>query len=179
MFLLCLYHGLRVNEACQLAVPDIKQDESIWYLDLNEEKVNGQARRLKTASSKRRVPIHSKLLELGLIHFVEERRAINPSDFLFGELRTSKTGSRANAITRWFPKFRDQVLGPQPLARGDKGLHSLRHSFKDALRSANVSPEIQNALGGWTENRYKNSGDQYGQGPDLIVLKGAIDKVKY
>lgn len=66
--LLGLYTGARLNELCQLYVDDVKELEGVWYLNLTDER-NDQ--RLKNSSSARTVPIHSKLIDLGFIEFVQ------------------------------------------------------------------------------------------------------------
>jgi len=62
--LLGCYTGARLEELAQLEISDVKQTDGIWYIDINDS--NGK--RLKNASSKRWVPIHSKLIELGLAY---------------------------------------------------------------------------------------------------------------
>ena len=58
---------MRLNEIAQLWVHDIKQEHGIWIFDLQE----GDGQRLKTKAATRKVPIHSKLIEAGLIKYVE------------------------------------------------------------------------------------------------------------
>ncbi|HIF9546799.1 TPA: hypothetical protein ACX6S8_003024 [Photobacterium damselae] len=67
-----LYHGCCPSEACQLQVRDIEQGTlpCIKFTDL------GDVQRLKNASSKRAILVHPKLLELGFMAYVEQRKQI-------------------------------------------------------------------------------------------------------
>lgn len=61
--LLLLYTGARRSEIDQLTLADIRQSEDgIWFMDLKFEEERG--RRLKNVASIRRVPVHSKLIQL-------------------------------------------------------------------------------------------------------------------
>jgi len=50
--ILGLYTGCRANEVCQLHKEDLKEQDGIWYLDIND---NGK-KSLKNRSSRRLVP---------------------------------------------------------------------------------------------------------------------------
>ena len=71
--LLAVMTGAREAELCQLAVSDIGQDikTGMWLVDLNAK---GE-KKLKNQSSKRAVPIHPQLIELGLLDYVSLARA--------------------------------------------------------------------------------------------------------
>jgi integrase len=59
--LIALYSGMRLGEIIQLQRADVKAESGVWYFDVNK----GDGKTLKTASSKRKVPIHRALIELG------------------------------------------------------------------------------------------------------------------
>jgi integrase len=65
------FSGARLNEIAQLHVDDIKSADGIDYFDLNDE---GERKSLKAEASKRRVPIHSTLIKLGFMQYVNEMR---------------------------------------------------------------------------------------------------------
>lgn len=60
--LLCLFQVCRREEAGQLALADIGEEEGVPFLRITDEGAN-QA--LKNVGSRRRLPIHSSLIELG------------------------------------------------------------------------------------------------------------------
>ncbi|HED5619817.1 TPA: integrase, partial [Enterobacter cloacae] len=74
--LLALYVGGRINELCQLYLTDIRVDKNgVVYIDFNldapdkmmdEEAQAGGDKSLKTVNATRQVPIHPRLIELGL-----------------------------------------------------------------------------------------------------------------
>lgn len=71
-----LYTGARVNEVCQLNPQcDIAQDaeSGIWYFDITEDSETDERviKAVKNDPSKRKVPIHSALLGLGFLSYVE------------------------------------------------------------------------------------------------------------
>jgi integrase len=65
MPLLGYYTGCRIEELSQLFADDIKQQNGTWVLDINDD----DGKKLKTLSSKRLIPIHSHLIELGFLEF--------------------------------------------------------------------------------------------------------------
>ncbi len=73
--LIGLFTGARLNEVCQLNPnTDIKQDmkTGIYYFHFTDEGlVEGIEKSIKTSSSRRIVPIHSKLIELGFLDYVD------------------------------------------------------------------------------------------------------------
>ncbi|WP_149542571.1 tyrosine-type recombinase/integrase, partial [Serratia marcescens] len=97
IILICRYSGMRQNEACQLYKNDVMQVNGTWCFridDLNE----GQS--LKTSSSRRFVPISSKLLEAGLLAYVEKQEIR-----LFPKL-SPHSGMYAHQFSKWFGSFR-------------------------------------------------------------------------
>jgi integrase len=88
--LLGLLAGCRLKEACQLHLTDIKQVDHVWCLDLNERTAD---KSLKNPQSVRIVPIHPKLLDLGLIEYCERLRAAGYRR-LFPELTYARSDAR-------------------------------------------------------------------------------------
>ncbi|ANE55771.1 DUF6538 domain-containing protein [Methylomonas sp. DH-1] len=81
-----LYTGARINELCQLnPAEDIKQDlaTGIHYLLITDESATAEGvdKSIKTNSSKRVVPIHSKLIELGFLNYANGSSAQTARSF--------------------------------------------------------------------------------------------------
>jgi integrase len=72
---LALYTGARLEELGQLRLTDVREEDGIPFLAIEL----GDGKRLKTRSSRRRIPIHPDLIRLGFLTFVESRRAL-PED---------------------------------------------------------------------------------------------------
>lgn len=124
MPVLGLYTGARLNELCQLQRKDIVEVKGIWCISINGD---GKNQVLKSSSSKRLIPIHSKILSLGFIDFVDQVATAHDSR-LFPDLgllneRYSHTPSR------WFSNIKNRLLADS----SKKSFHSFRHTFVDYL----------------------------------------------
>ncbi|MFW1017620.1 tyrosine-type recombinase/integrase [Vibrio parahaemolyticus] len=133
--LILLHSGARSSEICQLDVSDIKQIDSIWCIDIND---SGAGKRLKSPSSKRIVPIHSKLIELGFLDYVNERRKNNLLK-LFNIKLSDQNLDWSKGFARRFNKTLDE-LGFRKNARPT--LHSFRHTFVDELQILQVQENV-------------------------------------
>lgn len=106
--MLAAFTGARISEICQLCVTDIIDIDGIKILDITDEyslergdddgedddaDVQWQAdadgeenppssKRLKNLASRRQIPVHSKVLEMGFLNFVE-RRKLDGHQYLF------------------------------------------------------------------------------------------------
>lgn len=162
-----LLSGVRPNEFAQLYIGDVKQtDAGTWYLDLNDEALDS-AKTIKTASSRRRVPIHPELIKFGFLAFVEQRRKLRAKNgpHLFHELKPDCYGNRA-----WYAVKRlNEAFLPAEITLEDRqSLYSLRHNVRDALRRVKAPPESLLAIAGWSPAG-KAVSDDYGDpgNPDL------------
>lgn len=133
--LILLHSGARSSEICQLDVSDIKQIDGIWCIDIND---SGEGKRLKSPSSKRVVPIHSKLIELGFLDYVNERRKNNLLK-LFNIKLSDQNLDWSKGFARRFNKTLDE-LGFRKNARPT--LHSFRHTFVDELQILQVQENV-------------------------------------
>ncbi len=174
--LLSMFGGLRLNEACQLDVADIRRIENVDCFAITERSEGATTdKRLKTASSERVVPIHVMLIDLGFMDFVCQRKRAGESK-LFGEVGMGATGYRSTTFSAWFRRFVARAGAGSPKTC----FHSFRHGFRDALREARIDRDIALALGGWTTASGATSvSDAYGSGYRVATLKEAIDRVLY
>jgi integrase len=65
--LIMMYSGMRCNEIAQLFVDDIQEQDGIPYFRITNNLERNQ--QIKSETSKRNVPIHNKLIELGLLEY--------------------------------------------------------------------------------------------------------------
>lgn len=95
---IALYSGMRLNEIAGLQVRDIRQEDDIWFFDLSNH-------RLKTDNSNRYIPIHSQLIQRGLLTYVEQTRN-DGHPALFPDLATERNQSArdglGSSIGKWF-----------------------------------------------------------------------------
>lgn len=137
-----LFTGARVNEICQLnPCTDIRQDRrsGVWYLDITAESdgPDGVVKSVKTKGSKRRVPVHSKLIELGFLQYVEGMKG-KGCTLLFPGFPPSR-GRASPRAAKWFrdllsaTELRDET----PDAR-ISGMHAFRHTVLHTARVLGV-----------------------------------------
>jgi len=151
--LLMAYTAARREEVAQLLVSDVEQDEKsgVWFIAIRP----GDGKSLKTASSRRRVPLHDDLLTLGLLDY----RASIPADGrLFPKLKQHKDGL-GHAIGKTWDNYLQDVVKLQTAA---KPAHGFRHAFKTLCREVGIPKEVHDWLTGHSAS---NVGDQYGEAP--------------
>ena len=165
--LIALYSGMRMGEIVQLLVADIRQEAGVWYFDVNEGEEDEKA--LKTDSSKRRVPVHSVLIEAGLLGLVKQKSA---GDRIFTDIQRGNDGYFSHNFSKWYGRY-SRKIGAHT---SKTAFHSFRHTFKDALQRAEVQEYISKALLGHAD---KSVHSQYGSGPGLKVLQQAVEAVAY
>lgn len=164
--------GARLEEIAQLRPMDVKCEADIWYLDIVEDDGN-QTTHLKTRSSRRRVPIHPFLVEMGFLRYVEHVKRAK-YDRLFPELRVDCKGKMSGNWTKWWGRYaRSSVIG---IESDQKVFHSFRHGFRDCCREAEIDEELAEALSGRSS---RNVGRGYGSGFSLARLYDAITKIEY
>ncbi|OZY27413.1 hypothetical protein CJF40_15465 [Pseudomonas lundensis] len=167
--LLGVYTGARLNELSQLYITDVKATETgVHYLDFNLDApdkldLDGPDKSLKTVNSKRIVPLHPHLIELGLPDYV---KALSNSGYsrLFPELKRDEIKGYGKPAGNW---FNERFLGKQlAIPRdGKRTFHSFRHTFITALSELGVPPDIQAQLAGHSRGetittvRYRKDAD--------------------
>ena len=161
--LIGIYTGARLNEIAQLELDDIKQVDDTWYFDIND---SGD-KSLKTEASKRKVPVHNKLIEYGLIEHVDKLKRAGKSRILH-ELTWSKNTYGRN-LGRF---FNDRLLPALEIKDKNVCFHCLRHTVNTRLLQADVEVSKVQAIIGHTGK--KSMTDRYAQeGFKLIQLKEA------
>lgn len=125
---------------------------------------------MKTEASKRRIPVHSHLVELGLMEYVEELRAAGER-LLFPRVAQLKAPEKA--LTAWFPGFRKSV----GLDDKRKTLHSLRHTFNQHLADADVQVSTITDLMGHRDHTMTRG--RYGSGTSVARLRDAVERLDF
>lgn len=167
--LLGLFHGNRLEEFAQLTRGDVKSEEGIWYFDINDE----GTKQVKNAQSKRRVPIHPRMMQLGFLDYVKEA-AKNPDDRLFPNLVPGGADKKLGFhFTKWWTLYRKAVKVYE------KGFdyHSFRHGVATKLAGAGVSLDARNELLGHEGASVDEK--VYQKGLPLKVLADAIAKIEW
>jgi len=180
--LIALYSGMRLGEIIQLQVSDIKTVNDIDYFDVSPlaadpndeegEDFDENEKSLKTESSRRGVPIHQVLFDLGFREFLDYRRR-SKQIRLFPEYEKAKDdGSWSKQFSKHFTRFRESV----GVTRRGVKFHSFRHNVEDALRNADVRQDVRDAVQGHGENGVSR---EYGSGFYITTLNDAVQRISY
>ncbi|WP_425074931.1 integrase [Sagittula sp. S175] len=94
--LLGMFTGSRLNEICQLDIADVKQDGDTWFLNITDE--GDDTKSVKSKAGRRKVPLHTELIRLGFLDFVESRRS---GTRLFRDFSYSANGGYGRNLGRW------------------------------------------------------------------------------
>jgi len=135
--LLGLYTGARVSEIGQLRVLDIVELDGIPCLQLTEE---GDNQSLKTDLSRRIVPLHPHLVELGFLKHVKTLVAANEWQ-LFPKGKATAINGRGNWITKAFGPYL-QTMGSS-WTPAKRGFHSLRKTVIQEMQGGGVASEMR------------------------------------
>jgi integrase len=131
--LMGLYTGARLGELCQLYCSDFVEIGGVPCIDITDEE---EGQKLKNRNAKRLVPIHDRLIELGLLRYVANLRQ-QGVDRLFSELSSGRDGFSGTA-SKWFGRYK-QRCGIHE--KHTKVFHSFRHTFISILLNDEV-PEF-------------------------------------
>ncbi len=80
IFLLGIFSGMRTNEMTQLRLEDFQQIDGVWMMQVQET----EETRVKTRNSIRKVPVHPKLIELGILDYIQKVEKAEAGSILLG-----------------------------------------------------------------------------------------------
>ncbi|TIV66835.1 MAG: integrase [Mesorhizobium sp.] len=159
--ILCAFTGARITEITQLRKQDFRMEGDIHIM-----RITPDAGTVK-AGGYRDVPLHSQVVDLGFMRFVEGA----PYGPLFYPVpKESVTAARtvAGRVSQWL-----QSLGIIP--EGVSPNHGWRHRFKTVGRELEISDRVLDAIQG---HAGKTAGDNYGD-VTLAAKKAALDKFPF
>ncbi|MGC5748805.1 tyrosine-type recombinase/integrase [Gluconobacter sp. NFX36] len=164
------YSGMRLGEICHLRKEDLKTVDGIPCFVIQPHSEDGWSP--KTDAGTRIVPVHSKLIEAGLL---------TPKDtpdgpYLIPDLNTSKDGVRGTVFGRSFSTMKTRLGLPAEIT-----FHSFRHSVSTQLRNASADIReiwIDRLLG--HEATHKSQGTStYLSGITTSNLKQTVEAIVY
>jgi len=137
---------------------DLCLDEETPYIDLKPH----PHRRLKTASSERKIPL------VGMSLWAAKRlREYSTGLYCFPRYTNGErcnSNSASAAINKWI----------KTVGGSNDVIHGLRHSFRDRLRAVEAPTDMIDQLGGWS---LKSVGQGYGDGYELALLVKYLRKL--
>lgn len=165
--LIAFYTGARLNEIAQLEASDIIEEDGIPCFRFTDE---GEEKRLKNASSKRIVPVHPKLIELGFMEYAEQQ-----TKRLFPQLSYHPKDGYGRNLGRW---FNESLLRKQlGITSPSQVFHSIRHTVAQQLRNAQVQEAtIKDILGHSQEGVTMQT---YAKNLNKRVMLEAVEKLDY
>ena len=164
--LIALYHGLRIGEPCGMLTEEITERDGLPVMNIKPNDL----RPLKNRQTKRFVPIHPELIRLGFLEYVEERRRAGDVQ-LFPEAQRDANGHYGDHVTDWFARLlKSRGLQGQGINSGNLTLHSLRHTFEDALRDAGIDETLEGKTLAGRKRGSDPTAAAYGNGRNMAQL---------
>ena len=164
--LISLFAGLRVGEVIRLCPSSFTTVDGVLCLSVEPEPGDS----LKTEASQRLVPVHSHLVELGLINFVDEQRA-GGEQHIFP--RAARCLRPEGMLTSWFPRYRRKM----GITDKRKTFHSLRHTFRQHLSDAGAQDSTVSDLMGHANATITHG--RYGSPANVERLSAAIERLDF
>lgn len=164
---LAAYTGARVGELAQLYLDDFTIIDGHPCILI---RANRADQSIKTPSSERAIPIHSKLIAMGFLHFVERQRTLGHLR-LFPELPKKEARGYSHAVSKWFCYFKKK------LDWGEREtLHGIRHAVATQLKRKEFSSDLVAGLLGHSHGSI--TFDRYGKEykiDNLLKVVEALD----
>lgn len=174
-----LFTGARLNEICQLRVHDVFHDtHGVPLISINDHGFN---KSLKNEQSKREIPICSKLIAMGFLDFLEERRQAGGEDaLLFSELRFDEKHLYSRAASRFFcgPVTGAGFIGQHcPVAlSGGFNFKSFRRTFSVQLQNSGITASTIAYLLGHEEGKLEVTNEHYLNTPPSVMLLDILER---
>lgn len=168
--LIAAYSGMRLGEICTLRKEDLQTVDGVPCFLVRPHTETGWAP--KTEAGTRIVPVHSKLIEVGVLAL----KNTTDGSYLIPGLETSKQGARGAALGRAFSLLKTRIGLPAEIT-----FHSFRHTVSTQLRNADANIRevwIDRLLG--HEATHKSQGTTtYLTGISTANLKQTIEAISY
>ena len=157
--MIAAYSGMSIKEITQLHKEDIALKDGIYCFNIN----TNDGKTTKTKNSIRFVPIHSKLIDLGLLEYVNSK----------------KNGNIFKVSNKDFSEiFRSQIQRKFIDKDSKKTFYSFRHYFIDYLVQREVEANLIAQIVGH-EKQYKILLNTYAKPINANTLKSKVEIVSY
>jgi len=170
--LISLFTGARPSELLGLTLADIKEAEKVHYFSVRDL---GDHQSIKNELW-RQVPVHSQLIQLGLLKFVETRRKKGETRLF--DIEPGAGGYLSDKPSKFFNNMIRRITDPDPDRPGKLVLYSTRHTVISKLRAAGVRQDVSMQLVGHEDGVFHDVHAGYGD-HSLLSLRDAVNKVTY
>ena len=140
IFPLGILSGLRTNEMCQLRCSDVRKENRIWMIHVEDTEDTS----VKSSAGIRKVPVHPQLIKLGFIEYIAKQRR-KKKERIFWELTKSRDGY-SKQVSRHYNERLLPALGVWK--KNVKVLYCTRHTFINKLYSEKVDENVIKTLVG-------------------------------
>lgn len=166
-FMIGMLSGMRIGEIVTLCKGNVRLEGQTYVFDVNEDADN---KTVKSDAGIRLVPVHSRLLELGLLDWIKLTCKGGPTKPLFPSLTSQKEGDPASKLSKRLNRYLEKVG-----IKSNKTIsfHSLRHGFVDQLRNSNVEEYIIHKVIGHAGQSVTSL---YGKGASIERCKDVVDQ---
>jgi integrase len=166
--LIAAYTAMRREEIAGIGVDYIRDEDGIVFFDV----IDTDDRRLKTAASRRRIPVHNDLMDLGLLEVVRAAKR-GASGLLFPDLREPASKIMGRKVGRHMEKIVWEIWEE---AGDGLSVQSIRHYVQHLLDlDKNVPEKVVRDLMGHEGTDVHSS--VYGDQSPLVALKAAVDRL--
>lgn len=159
--LIGVHTGMRINEIAQLLLSDLVALDGVVCFNVTdspdpeeEPEAAARAKTIKSEAGRRVVPIHARLVELGLLSYADALRAAGYTR-LFPDLVGGRDGPGQPA-SKQFCRYCDRIR----LADPELVFHSFRHGAVGRMRAAKVAKELRMVVVGHSAS--EDTHDDYG-----------------
>ncbi len=178
--LLIVYSGIRVKEAAQLERKDIIVIDGIQCISVNDRPTKDEPdtvweiapKRVKTANSIREIPVHSRLIELGFLRFVQSIQT--------GRLFPDITPTAKKISAKPCKRFNEELLIEIGVKVAKlKTFYSFRHTMMNELRKKKINLEDRGQLAGHAIQQSHKTTARYGDLTAIEEMQAIIEQLTY
>lgn len=170
--LIALFTGGRRREIAQLLLSDFFVTEGIHAMSINMD--GDETQSLKTEAAKRTIPVHPVLIELGLLDYLNDVKALGLSNEVFPGISANANGEKGNAVGHSWARQLEAVGIKQTSLHT---YHSFRSTAITVLKKAKVPIDMRSQLVG---HEFDHVGEGYSDKYTVKELfEEAIPKLIY
>jgi integrase len=170
--LIALFTGGRRREIAQLLLSDFFVTDGIHAMSINMD--GDETQSIKTAAAKRTIPVHPALIELGLLGYLDDVKALGLSNEVFPGISANINGEKGNAVGHAWARHLEAVGIKQSSLHT---YHSFRSTAITVLKKAKVPIDMRSQLVG---HEFDHVGEGYTDKFTVTELfEEAIPKLVY